>query len=227
MVKNSVFADSEKTMSNGGNPKQIVRSLLPTIVINGILPFIIYIMMKNLLHQSDFLSLIATGVPSTLASLASIVRNRRIDFIAGVVLLGIVVGLLVTLISHDAKLLLVRESFFTMAFGLAFLVSLLFPKPLIYYAARAVRAGNDPEQLRSFESRWQDVPFRIAIRIQSAIWGVGLLLEATVRFLLVFTLSVAQFLVISPFVLWGVIALTFVVSRVYIEWWRKRYKPNF
>ena len=226
MVKNSVFANSEKTASGRSNPRQVMRSLLPTIVINAILPFLIYIIMKNLLHQSDFLSLVATGIPSTLASIISIVRSRRVDFIAGAVLLGIVVGLLVTLVSNDAKLLLVRESFFTAAFGLAFLVSLFFPKPL-YYAARTVRAGNDPEQLRSFEARWQDAPFRVAMRIQSAVWGVGLLLEATVRFLLVFTLSIAQFLVVSPFVLWGVIALTFIVSKVYTEWWRKRYKSDF
>ncbi len=220
-MKNSVFADSGKTTSNGSNPKQVVRSLLPTIVINAILPFIIYMIMKNLLHQSDFLSLVATGIPPTLASLISIVRNRRIDFIAGVVLLGIVVGLLVTLVSHDAKLLLVRESFFTMAFGLAFLVSLLFPKPLIYYATRTVLAGNDPEQVQRYEARWQDTAFRIAIRTQTTIWGVGLLLEATVRFLLVFTLSIAQFLVISPFVLWGILALTFIASRLYMERWKK------
>src|SRR5579884_3167279 len=162
-MKESVFVGPERTMSNGSNPKQVVRSLLPTIAINAVLPFIIYIIMKNLLHQSDFLALVATGVPSTLVSLVSIVRNRRIDFIAGVVLLGIVVGLLVTLISHDAKLLLVRESFFTVAFGLAFLVSLLFPKPLIYYATRTVLAGNDPEQVQRYEARWQDTAFRIAI----------------------------------------------------------------
>jgi intracellular septation protein A len=220
-MKNSVFADSGKATSNGSNPKQVVRSLLPTIVINAILPFIIYVIMKNLLHQSDFLSLVATGIPPTLASLISIVRNRRIDFIAGVVLLGIVVGLLVTLVSHDAKLLLVRESFFTMAFGLAFLVSLLFPKPLIYYATRTVLAGNDPEQVQRYEARWQDTAFRIAIRTQTTIWGVGLLLEATVRFWLVFTLSIAQFLVISPFVLWGILALTFIASRLYMERWKK------
>jgi hypothetical protein len=226
MVKNSVFTNSEKTASGGSDPRRVVRSLLPTIVINAILPFFIYIVMKNLLHQSDFLSLVATGVPSTLTSLVSIVRNRRIDFIAGAVLLGIVVGLLVTLVSNDAKLLLVRESFFTAAFGLAFLVSLFFPKPL-YYAARTIRAGNDSEQLQRFELRWQNAPFRLAMRIQSAIWGVGLLLEAAVRFLLVFTLSIAQFLIISPFILWGVIALTFVVSRVYMQWWRKQYKSDF
>ncbi|GHO99820.1 hypothetical protein KSF_098680 [Reticulibacter mediterranei] len=52
------------------------------------------------------------------------------------------------------------------------------------------------------------------MRVQAAVWGVGLLVEAVGHGSLVFLLPPAQFLAISPFVQWGLIGVTFVVSRV-------------
>lgn len=221
-MKKSVFANLGKTANEGSNRKQMVRSLFPTILMNAALPFFMYLGMNNVLHQSEFLSLCATGVPPMLVSIISIVRTRRIDFLAGVVLLGIVVGLVIALVSHDPKLLLIRESFFTATFGLAFLISLLFPKPLTYYAARALATGNNLEQQRRFESKWQDSPFRTRMRVHAAIWGVGLFLEAAVRVPLVFFLPVAQFLIIAPFVQWGILGATFVVSKIPLHVLQKR-----
>src|SRR5689334_12821366 len=118
MMKNNASLNPGKAVNDMSNQKKMFRSFLPTILINAVLPLLIYLGMSNVLHQSEFLSLIATGIPSALISIVGIIRNRRIDFLAGVVLSGIVVGLLITLVSNDPKLLLIRDSFFTAAFGL-------------------------------------------------------------------------------------------------------------
>ena len=100
---------------------------------------------------------------------------------------------------------LIRESFFTAAIGLAYLVSFLFPRPLAFYFARTFATGNVPEKVEWFNSLWQNPYFRRSMRVSSAVWGVGFLLEAAIRTGLVLVLTTAQFLLISPFVLYGFI----------------------
>src|ERR1051326_5252342 len=112
--------------NKGMNWKVIVRGVAPSLLVNAVLPFIIYTLLKNYTHVSEFVALVATGVPSMIDSIVGIIRNKRIDFIAGVVLCGIAISLGLTALGGTPKLLLVRESFFTFAFGLACLISLPF-----------------------------------------------------------------------------------------------------
>jgi hypothetical protein len=117
----------------------------------------------------------------------------------------------------------VRESFFTAAFGIAYLVSLPFPKPLAFYFARYFMAGNSPERIAWVDALWEQNPhFRSGLRRIGLIWSFGLLLEAAVRFYLVFTLTVQQFLAVSPFVLYGITAILIVVTMVIGRRMRKR-----
>jgi hypothetical protein len=125
-------------------------------------------------------------------------------------------------LGSDPKVYLVRESFFTAAFALAYLVSLPFPKPLAYYFARQFVAGNTQEGIARFEQMWQRPIFRRILRLIGLYWSIGLLLEAALRFYLVSTLSVQQFLFVSPFVFYGMTALLFVGQFLIIRRIRKR-----
>jgi hypothetical protein len=215
-MKKNLFHQQENKAEQTFSRTQQVRALLPTLVISGVLPLLIYWAMTSILHQPVFLSLLATSIPSLLQSIVSIIRNHRLDLLAGLILLGIVVGLLTTLLSRDARFLLIRESFFTAAFGLAFLGSLLFPKPLLYYLGRSAAAtGNDPARLALYASRWQQQAVRARMRGMTAVVGSGLLAEAVVRTFLVFLLPTAQFLAISPFVLYGFIGALFIILNIY------------
>jgi hypothetical protein len=187
--------------------KAVVRSIAISLLINAVLPIIIYNTLKTFTHVSDFVALIATGVPSIIDSLVSIARRGRIDFLAGFTLMTIVVSLLVIALGSDPKVYLVRESFFTAAFAIAYLVSLPFPKPLAYYFARQFAAGNTEGGLAWFEQKWHNPPFRKLVRLIGFYWSIGLLIEATLRFYLVFTMSVQQFLFVSPFVFYGMTGL--------------------
>jgi hypothetical protein len=187
--------------------KTILRGVAISLLINAVLPIIIYNALKTYTNVSDFVALIATGIPSIIDSLVGIVRRRRIDFLAGFTLVTIAVSLAVIALGSDPKVYLVRESFFTAAFGIAYLVSLPFPKPLAYYFARQFATGNTPEGLAWFEQKWQKPAFRKTLRLIGLYWSIGLLLEAALRFYLVFTMSVQQFLFVSPFVFYGITGL--------------------
>ncbi|HEX4205740.1 MAG TPA: VC0807 family protein [Ktedonobacteraceae bacterium] len=193
-----------------------------SIVINGVLPFVIYTLLQNYAHTSEFVALIASGIPPVIDTIIGVIRKGRMDFIAVIALLSIAVSLVLILLGSDPKVYLVRESFFTVAFGLAYLVSFLFPRPLGFYFARAFVTGNVPEKVAWFNSLWQYQEFRHSMRVSTAVWGVGFLLEAAVRTYLVLTLSVSQFLLISPFVLYGIIGAIILWTVLYSRQGSKR-----
>jgi hypothetical protein len=216
----------ETNVSSDAKWKLFVRNLAPSLVINAACPFIIYILLKNYTHASDFLALLLTGVPSLLDSIIGIIRSRRVDLLAGAALLGIVVSVILIGLGGSPRWLLVRESFLTFAFGVVFLGSLLLPKPLGFYTARQFLAGRDEKRIAWFERLWKHASFRTIVRIQTIIWGVCLVLEAVIRISLVFTLSIEKFLIVSPVILYGLIGLTVVASGLFMRFWQKGHQDE-
>jgi hypothetical protein len=194
-----------------------ILSLGSSILINGVFPVIIYWALKNYTAASDYVALVLTGVPSLIDSIVGIIRRKRIDLLAGIVLVGIAVTLIITALGGSPKVYLVRESFFTVALALAYLISLLFKRPLAFYFARHFATGNHPENIPSFNALWQYRQFRHTMRVVTVVWGVGFLLEAAIRTTLVIVLSTEQFLIVSPFVFYGslgaIVLWTFIYSR--------------
>ncbi|GHP00984.1 hypothetical protein KSF_110310 [Reticulibacter mediterranei] len=205
------------------NRKAMIKSLAISILINGVLPFIIYTLLTTYAHVSDLVALLATGVPSLIDSIVGIIRHRRIDFLAGIVLFGIVVSLIFISLGGSARLYLIRESFLTGAYGVACVVSLFFPKPIGFYTGRYFVAGNDPKRIEGFNAMWQYPQFRTMIRMQTTFWGVGTILEAVLRGYMAFTMPIPQFLAVSPIVNWGIIGAIIVVSIFYMRGWKRKY----
>jgi hypothetical protein len=214
-----------KETEQPGKPdrKAILKSLAISIIINGVCPYIIYTLLTHYTHVSDLVALVATGLPSLINSIVGVIRHRRIDFLSGMVLFGIVVSLILVSLGGSARLYLIRDSFLTAAYGVACVVSLLFPKPIGFYTGRYFVAGNNPQRIERFNTLWQSAPFRTMIRMQTVFWGVGTILEASVRAYLAFTLPIPQFLAVSPVVNWGIIGAIIVTSIFYMRWWRRKY----
>jgi hypothetical protein len=199
-----------------------ILSLVSSIVINAALPILIYWALKKYTSSSDLLALIASGVPSLIDSIVGIIRRKHIDLLAGLVLIGIATSLITIALGGSPKVYLVRESFFTAAFGLAYLISLFFPRPLAFYFARYFATGNHPENIPWFDSLWQYLMFRHTMRVITIVWGIGFLFEAALRTYLVIILSTEQFLIVSPFVLYGILGILIVWMFLYSRQGRKR-----
>jgi hypothetical protein len=210
------------------NPEQrasraaTMLSLFSSILINAVLPIVIYWALKTYTGSSDFVALVISGVPSLIDSIVGIIRRKRIDLLAGIALIGIVASLATMALGGSPKIYLIRESFFTAAFGLAYLVSLFFSRPLSFYFARHFATGNNPENIRWFDSLWQYPQFRHTMRVVTVVWGVGFLFEAALRTYLVMVLSVGQFLIVSPFILYGIIGAIVFWTFLYSRQGRKR-----
>ncbi len=192
--------------------------LLPSILVNGIFVYLIYTLLKSYTSASDLVALLVSSVPALLSEIVTIIRHRQLDVLGIIVLAFIAISAVVSFIGGDPKLLLIRESFLTVVFGVACIVSLLFPRPIWFYIIRYFATGNDPAKAPGFNARWQYPAFRRYIRIITVVWGIVYLVEFPVRVFMVYHLSIQQYLAIGPVVFYGV---TFVVIAFTIAYARR------
>jgi hypothetical protein len=193
--------------------KRIYQAVLMSIVINGVIPLVVY----NLLipYTSSLTALmIATAIPLA-DNLIFIFKFQKIDAFAAFMLLGFVLSILAFFIGGNEKLILIRESFVTGIMGIVFLLSLLFPRPLIYHFAVKFIAGDDRSKQDSFNEGWKHSYFRFVLRLMSAVWGITLVGEAIVKVILVYQLSVSAFLAVSQLVFYSILGAAILWTVLY------------
>lgn len=176
----------------------IVRNLAPSLLLSVAGTLIIYTLLRPHFSATSLVPLLIASLCPVLGNVVSLLRQRQLDVFGIMVLLGIVVSVVGALLGGGPQLLLVRESFVTGVTGLVLLLSLLIPKPLGYYFARQLMAGNDREKRVSFDALWQYPSFRRSIQEGTIFWSLLLLGEFALRLLLVFTLPVVLVLAIAP-----------------------------
>ncbi|RSM79561.1 hypothetical protein DL991_12105 [Amycolatopsis sp. WAC 01375] len=141
----------------------------------------------RLAGQSEQVSLLAGAVVAAARIAWVAVRDRSFDGFAALLAGVLGVGLVLSLVSGDAKFLLLKESFATATAAIVLLVSCFSRTPMVLVA---VRAGSSAAKRAEIDRLTGEVPaFRRAFTRMSAVWGVALLLEAAVRVPLVYTLS--------------------------------------
>jgi hypothetical protein len=195
-----------------------IRGLLPSILVNGVLVYLIYTLLKSYTSASDLVALLVSSVPALLSEIVTLIRHRQLDVLGIIVLAFIAISAVISFIGGDPKLLLIRESFLTVVFGVACIVSLLFPRPIWFYIIRYFATGNDPAKSPVFNARWQYPAFRRYIRIITVVWGITYIVEFPVRVFMVYHLSIQQYLAIGPVIFYGV---TFVVIGFTIAYARR------
>ena len=156
------------------------------------------------------------------SGIVGLLRQRRFDLIAGITIAGIAVSIVAAFIGGDPRLFLIRESFLTVALGLACLISLLFPKPLWFYIIRYFAAANHHERMTAFDTNWQYAGFRTFTRVLTLIWAIAFLGEFTIRVILVYSISIAQFLIISPIIFNGITIAVIAITFLYANWSRRK-----
>jgi hypothetical protein len=119
------------------------------------------------------------------------------------VLAGIVLSLLAFLGGGSVRFLQLRENLVTGLIGLIFLGSAAIGRPLIYQLARAGKLRESSAEAARFESLRDNPRFRRHMTIMTLVWGFGLLAQTGVACLLVFSLSIRHYLVVSPIVGYG------------------------
>jgi hypothetical protein len=141
-------------------------------------------------------ALVLSGVLPALGIAIGALVDRRLDVLGVVVLAGIVVGTVLGLTSHNARLYLLEGSVPSALFAMGCLLSLRLRQPLIFRLAVEI-LGPDTPRGRDVTAAWRYPAFRRAFRIITVVWGVGYLVEAAVRVAIVETTSTGIALICS------------------------------
>ena len=177
----------------------MVTSLLWDIALNATIPAALFFFAKRFISPSELTALLwATSFP-LLQSAYGLTKRRELDPVALLILLGLVTSVIAVLFGGDPHLLLIRESFFTGAFGLACLISLILPRPIMFYFGRYFMAGRDTHKRDVFNARWQDPAVRRAHRLVTVTWGLVYVGEFVLRIAFVYNLPASVVLAIAPF----------------------------
>jgi ABC-type transport system involved in cytochrome c biogenesis permease subunit len=168
------------------------------VALNAIVPVILYKLSKQYLPSSELMALLVATTFPVGKSIFDLARRGQLDPVSVVVLLGIAANGGALFFGGSARLLLLRESLFTGAFGLACFLSLLLPRPMMFYFARHFMVGADPQRRARFNAGWQVREIRFCHRLITVVWGCVFVGELILRVVLIDHASTATVLIVSP-----------------------------
>ena len=161
-------------------------------------PLLAYSLLRSA-GMSAVAALVISGVLPALGIGISALTDRRPDVIGIVVLAGLLVGTLLGLTSHNARLYLLEGSVPSAVFALGCLLSLRLRRPLIFRLAVEL-LGLDTRKGRDVTAAWRNPGFRRAFRMITVAWGIAYLVEAAIRVAIVVTTSTGIALVCSKLI---------------------------
>ncbi|SDT67791.1 hypothetical protein SAMN05216371_3632 [Streptomyces sp. TLI_053] len=187
-------------------PQPLVKALRPLAVdIAG--PLAAYYLLHSGLGASEFAALAWSSVFPVARTVLGLVKDRTLNRFAALMLGVNLVGLLLTAVSGDARLMLAKEAVLSGFTALAILGSALTARPLMSAALRPFLTKGETAR----EAAWDRLaagsrPFRRYERLFSVVWGSALLAECVARVAGAFTLPVATMAWLSTVLLVGAIA---------------------
>ncbi len=186
-----------------------------TLTVNVVLPFATYVLMTRVLGTGEVTALLVSGIWPVLEIGYTMVKQRVVDEFSVFVLVGIVIGVLTTLFSDDARAVFLKDSITTGLIGVVMLVTLVVGRPLTFYLGRRFATDGSAVQRQWWNGLWQYPQFRRVQRNIGLMWGVTLLGEAVIRALLTLTLGTEPMVLVNNIVPLVVIAgLVFVTIGI-------------
>jgi FtsH-binding integral membrane protein len=191
-----VAPDARETAWEPGAPS--LRAMAPSTIFGAIIPLAVYYAVRPHVGGDAPALMIAGAIPAAWV-VVEWVRKRTLDAIGSITLFGFIAGIIASVaLGNNAFVLKVRDSAFTALFGLVCLASLRLHKPLMFHLGKALSAGDDEEKRAAYDELFDMPTARRTFLIITAVWGVGLILEACARVLLAVALPTGPFLAVSP-----------------------------
>ncbi|REK89446.1 hypothetical protein DY245_15865 [Streptomyces inhibens] len=163
---------------------------MPLIVDVGI-PLASYYLLSDGFGMSTVAALGWSSVVPALRTVWGLVRSRSVNGLALLILIVNVVGLALSTVAGDPRLMLAKDSGVSSVVGIAILLSVRTKRPLMTaglkpWVTKGSAAGNTAwDRLLDGSER-----FRRAERRFSAIWGTALLTECVLKVIGAYTLPV-------------------------------------
>ena len=155
-------------MKNDSRSKML-SSMLPNLLINAGVPFVVNMLARPYMSTINAL-LLASSVPAVF-TLVGILWKKRIDAVGVLVVVSLLLTAAFALLFKSPQLLLLQGAAVSGLFGIVMLISLLFPKPILFYVIRSILAQSDPQRVASFNADWTFPQVRSLYRLLTLVWG--------------------------------------------------------
>ena len=191
-----ITAQQANTETKNVQRIKMLSNMLPNLLINAGVPFVVNMLARP--HMSTINALLLASSVPALFTLGGILWKKRIDAVGVLVVVGLLLTAVFALLFKSPQLLLLQGAAVSGLFGIAMLVSLCFPKPILFYVIRSVRMQNNPQRIASFNADWAFPQVRSLYRLLTAVWGCVTLGSLLLLTILVFTLPISLMLILSP-----------------------------
>jgi intracellular septation protein A len=163
--------------------------MAPMLIGNVVLPYLIYLVLGNS-GFSTMTALTASAVPALVFTVFTALRKHRLDALGLISLFTIVIAIVTSMLTGNARFMLAKDGLFPLILGLAMLVSLLMAKPLIFHVIRKVFGVDNPAVVDRLDRAWRHEGYRHEVRRYTAVAGLVLLVMVTIQVVGAFALPI-------------------------------------
>jgi hypothetical protein len=187
-------------------------SFLPLIV-DVAVPVGSYYLLKNGFGMSTLAALGWSSVVPAVRTVWSVVKERRVNALAGLILFVNVVGLALSLVAGDPRLMLAKDSGVSSAIGIGVLMSVKLGRPMMTAGMKPFLVKGDAARSAAWDRLAAgNERFRKAERTFSLVWGTVLLGECVARIVGAYTLPVETMVWLGTVVMVAAMVLAFLIS---------------
>ncbi|KUO05495.1 VC0807 family protein [Streptomyces sp. DSM 15324] len=182
------------TTNTGAQGQKKTNAFTP-LLMDVAVPIGSYYLLKDAFGMSTFAALAWSSLGPAVRTVWSVVTERRVNGLAGLILLVNVVGLLLSSVVGDPRLMLAKDGAISSTVGIGILVSVGLGRPMMTAGLKPFLVKGKAER----EAAWERLlsggserssAFLRAERVYSVIWGVVLLAECVVRVVGAYTVPV-------------------------------------
>ena len=169
------------TTGKTDSPKKILAGYL----IDIFAPMAMYFVLRKI-GLSEFASLIVGSLIAIGSTVVNTVRRKKLDAIGSIVILEIGISIAWLFLTHNAKLLLMKPSFYSGITAVYVMINSIFGKPVSFEGGRPMATQGDTQRNIAYERTWErSAKFRKAHRISTFGLGIALLSDALLRIVIV------------------------------------------
>ncbi|CAK4707872.1 hypothetical protein LEN26_016634 [Aphanomyces euteiches] len=189
------------------NKSNLIKKI---VIVNVVLPLIFYHIASK--RTTQVVALVLSGIPPAADAAYTMVRDRRIDILSSMTVVSIALSAVISTLTHDPELLLVKDSMFTLIIGTTFWLSTVCAKEDLMWTYNRQLRG--PDSKADLDAVYAEPEVRSRSNFICRVWGTGLLFEAAVRVVLVYTIPVDAMAYVSPIL----IVVSFGCLGLWTKW---------
>ncbi|MFG2118747.1 VC0807 family protein [Streptomyces sp. NPDC048710] len=176
-----------------------------------------YYLFKDGFGMSTFAALAWSSVVPAVRTLWGLVKERKVNGLAGLILVVNVVSLLLSFVSGDPRLMLAKDSGISSTVAIGILISVRLGKPMMTAGMKPFLVKGDAAKEAAWERLMSgavagSAAFRSKERAFSVVWGLALLAECIVRVVGAYTIPVDTMVWLGTVIMVGAIGIAMVIS---------------